>query len=318
MKPLITFGLPVYNSAAHEPLLHRALNSLLAQTCSGVEIVISDNGSQDRTGEICREYAREHSSIRYHRFSCNYGVVNNVRQVVRMAQGEYFTLAGDDDCWHPGFAERLVQRLEQTPDAVVAMCRVEQYTPAGELLDILGFQGIDCPENQSRLVLAMALLRKRGPSGKKVKNNLFVKGVFRSRIFKGIILGHRMPVVNNNERELLCEAALAGRFLYLDECLLHKNVWPRSFVKRNSSDPLVLQKRAQGWLRQTWLLTLRLGRSRILTVRDRLLMVPVLADHCLRMADLRCRRLAEAVLPAQLQQLIKAGLTCLRRLRGPG
>ena len=52
--PRVTVGVPVFNG---ESFIAEALDSLLSQTFSDFEIVISDNASTDRTEEICRAYA---------------------------------------------------------------------------------------------------------------------------------------------------------------------------------------------------------------------------------------------------------------------
>jgi len=52
--PRVTVAIPVYNG---DNYVHEALDSVLAQTFQDFEIVISDNGSTDRTEAICREYA---------------------------------------------------------------------------------------------------------------------------------------------------------------------------------------------------------------------------------------------------------------------
>ena len=49
--PRLTLGLPVYNG---ERFLAESLDALLAQTFTDFELIISDNGSTDRTGEIAR------------------------------------------------------------------------------------------------------------------------------------------------------------------------------------------------------------------------------------------------------------------------
>ena len=53
-SPLVTIGLPVYNS---ERYLEQSLDSLVNQTYRDFVLIISDNCSSDGTGEICRRYA---------------------------------------------------------------------------------------------------------------------------------------------------------------------------------------------------------------------------------------------------------------------
>jgi len=63
-KPRVSIGLPVYNG---EPFLREAIDSILAQTFTDFELIISDNASTDNTEEICRSYAAKDSRIRYYR-----------------------------------------------------------------------------------------------------------------------------------------------------------------------------------------------------------------------------------------------------------
>ena len=55
-NPQVSIGMPVYNG---DQYIREALDSLLAQTFTDFELIISDNASTDRTSEICREYARD-------------------------------------------------------------------------------------------------------------------------------------------------------------------------------------------------------------------------------------------------------------------
>jgi len=55
MAPLVTIGLPVFNS---ERYLRNSLDSLLGQTYTDFVLIISDNASEDATPVICDEYVR--------------------------------------------------------------------------------------------------------------------------------------------------------------------------------------------------------------------------------------------------------------------
>src|SRR6266853_631610 len=78
-RPIVSVGLPVYNGEAY---LRQVLESVLAQTFTEFELVISDNASTDGTEKICREYAAADPRIRWHRQARNRGVTWNFRQVV--------------------------------------------------------------------------------------------------------------------------------------------------------------------------------------------------------------------------------------------
>jgi glycosyltransferase involved in cell wall biosynthesis len=105
---LVSVGMPVYNG---EIFLSDALNSLLAQTHSNLDIIISDNCSSDRTGDICLDYAARDSRIRYTRQDQNNGATANFNYVLQQASGEYFMWAAHDDRWSTNYVELLHARI---------------------------------------------------------------------------------------------------------------------------------------------------------------------------------------------------------------
>ena len=62
--PVVSIGMPVRNGQKY---IREAIDSLLAQTFEDLELVICDNCSTDATEEICREYMRQDSRVRYFR-----------------------------------------------------------------------------------------------------------------------------------------------------------------------------------------------------------------------------------------------------------
>jgi len=102
--PRVSIGMPVYNG---EKYIREALDSLLAQTFTDYELIISDNASTDGTEAICREYVARDSRIRYVRQNQNRGALANYQFVLDEAVGEYFMWAAADDVWDVNFIERL-------------------------------------------------------------------------------------------------------------------------------------------------------------------------------------------------------------------
>ena len=116
--PKVSIGLPVYNG---EKYLEKTLKNLLGQSFSDIEIVISDDGSSDRTKKICEEYLRKDTRIRYFRQDNNLGMpVKNFRFVLDKAQGEYFMFASHDDIWDLKYIEELVSILDHNPSCSLA------------------------------------------------------------------------------------------------------------------------------------------------------------------------------------------------------
>jgi glycosyltransferase involved in cell wall biosynthesis len=119
--PRVTIGVPVFNG---ESFVAAALDSLLNQTFTDFEIVISDNASTDRTEQICRDYAARDPRIRYYRSDVNRGAAWNHNRVFDLARGEYFKWNSADDLCAPEFLARCVAALDQDSSGIMACSKV--------------------------------------------------------------------------------------------------------------------------------------------------------------------------------------------------
>ena len=108
--PSLSIGMPVYNSADTLP---NAINSLLTQSYSDFELIISDNCSDDATEAICRAFAGQDPRIRYFRQDQNLGMDHNFLFVLDQSRSEYFMWAGSDDIWSKNWLETLLSISQQ-------------------------------------------------------------------------------------------------------------------------------------------------------------------------------------------------------------
>jgi glycosyltransferase involved in cell wall biosynthesis len=115
--PSVSIGLPVYNATE---FLDETIRSILRQTYTDFELVISDNNSTDRTFEICRSYARRDRRIRLFQNKTNFGAAYNYNRVFELSRGRFFLWHAMDDLLHPEFLGVCVELLENNPSAVVA------------------------------------------------------------------------------------------------------------------------------------------------------------------------------------------------------
>jgi glycosyltransferase involved in cell wall biosynthesis len=115
--PVVTIGMPLYNG---EKYLESALRSILAQTYTNFELLISDNASTDSSAAIARRYAEADPRIRYSRNPKNLGAAPNYNRLIHLARGRYFRHAAHDDILAPTNIERCVAVLDAEPDVVLA------------------------------------------------------------------------------------------------------------------------------------------------------------------------------------------------------
>ncbi len=130
--PLLTIGMPVYNA---ERYLVETLESLLNQTFTDFELIISDNASTDRTEEICRKYAARDNRIRYSRNAKNMGAGWNFNHVYTLATGKYYKQAAHDDVCERTFFETCIRALEQDPSLTVAYTKARIVDKDGALIE---------------------------------------------------------------------------------------------------------------------------------------------------------------------------------------
>lgn len=120
-NPKISVIVPVYRA---ENYLYKCVDSLLTQTFTDFEILLVNDGSPDRSGEICDEYARKDGRVRV--FHKENGGVSSARQCgMDHAQGEYTIHADPDDWVEPEMLEELY-REAKVRDADMVIC--DYYT----------------------------------------------------------------------------------------------------------------------------------------------------------------------------------------------
>lgn len=108
MRPssaVVSLGLPVRNGEAR---IEQVVASVLRQDHDNIELVISDNASDDGTEEICRSLAQSDRRVMYHRQTENIGLNRNFAAVVQLSTGEYFRWVSDDDWLAPSYVSRCL------------------------------------------------------------------------------------------------------------------------------------------------------------------------------------------------------------------
>ncbi len=106
----ISMIIPVYNREAY---IQECIDSVLAQSYQNFEIVIVDDGSSDRTYEICKELATKEPRIRL--FSMGHCGVSAARnKAIDEASGEFLFFLDSDDVIYPSLLEALVSAMQQT------------------------------------------------------------------------------------------------------------------------------------------------------------------------------------------------------------
>ena len=92
-NPLVSILVPVYNV---EKYIATCLDSLLAQSYPNIEIVLIDDGSPDRSIEICQKYAKKFPNIHVYIYE-NAGISTTRNRALDHANGDYYMFVDSDD-----------------------------------------------------------------------------------------------------------------------------------------------------------------------------------------------------------------------------
>ena len=116
-NPAISIIVAVYKA---ENYLSRCVDNILNQDFTGFEVLLVDDGSPDRSGEICEEYARRDARVKV--FHKENGGVASARQYgIDRASGEYMIHADPDDWLEPGMLKILYEKAV-ADDADMVIC----------------------------------------------------------------------------------------------------------------------------------------------------------------------------------------------------
>lgn len=207
-NPQISFGLPVFNG---EKYLNEAIESILSQTFTDFELIISDNASTDRTGEICKEYASRDSRIRYHRNETNIGGARNQNLTIELGRGEYFHIGAHDDLLAPDLLARCVEVLENNSSVILCYSLLFTIDENGNTIGKLEPEVMATstkPDERFRDLL-------RGHSVD------FLYGLIRTDALRKTEL---QPPYPQSDSIFSCELALQGQFYKIPEYLYSRRI----------------------------------------------------------------------------------------------
>lgn len=121
--------MPVFNDVA---FIEESIKSLLSQSFTDFQLIISDDQSTDGSDQICKKYAELDDRVKYIRQPKNLGISKNMKFLLNQANTSYFMWAADDDLWDSSFLEKLVNTLEKNPSYLCAFSTFCHIDSAGD------------------------------------------------------------------------------------------------------------------------------------------------------------------------------------------
>lgn len=182
-SPLISVVIPVYNV---EKYIAQCLDSILSQTYHNLEILLTDDGSTDSSGNICDEYIRKDNRIKvFHQQ--NKGVSTARNNGIRNASGEYISFIDPDDFIDKDFYEYLLNQLYKS-DSDIVFCAFRKVNENGIPLTT--------KENTADTI-------KTYYKDEAVINCLRARNGFGMYVWNGLFKRNTVPLFN--EKILICE-----------------------------------------------------------------------------------------------------------------
>ena len=133
MKDLISIIVPVYNV---EKYLNRCIDSILLQTYNNIEILLIDDGSLDKSSQICDEYMKKDKRIKViHKKN---GGLSDARNAgIDIARGKYITFIDSDDSVEKDLVEYLY-KLVINFNTKMSICSHRVIFDEGKRIKVLG------------------------------------------------------------------------------------------------------------------------------------------------------------------------------------
>lgn len=128
MKPLISVVVPVYNV---EEFLNECLQSIVNQTYKNIEVILLDDGSTDKSLDICKKFEELDKRIKVIHKK-NSGAADSRNVGVQKASGEYITFVDSDDYIDQNMVALLYENMKRHT-AEISICnyqRVKENSPA--------------------------------------------------------------------------------------------------------------------------------------------------------------------------------------------
>lgn len=181
---MISVIIPIYNT---EKYLRRCIDSVLNSSYRNFEIILINDGSDDGSADICKEYLNRDSRIKYYEQK-NAGVSVARNRGIEESKGEWIVFVDSDDFISEDFLSTIAKEEYQNYDLLI-FDFVRLKKEEKEQLSVFPLLGICCYKKKDKIFLTEGVLN----SGQLVKNgNTGLRSSFAKAYKKSIICHYSM------------------------------------------------------------------------------------------------------------------------------
>lgn len=214
-KPLVSVGIPAYNRPES---LRKVLESILGQTYTNLEIIVSDDCSPNaEVRKVGEEYAARDSRVSFYPQATNLGMPRNFEFVLKKARAEYFMWAADDDVFVPQFIEKCIAELLIDPQTAAVGMEIN-YTNGDRIYDYfnlgLPFYNMNSHDVKDRIFYMLNYYH----------GDMIYSLYRKSALYKGDMPCTSLIPVTPIESPLFVFVSSKGLWRILDQVGLYKNI----------------------------------------------------------------------------------------------
>ena len=213
VHPLVSVNMVVYNG---EQYISEAIESILNQTYQNIELIIVNDGSQDKTKEII--FSFEDSRIKYYEHTINKGECAARNIALNFSNGKYIAVMDCDDISYSNRIENQIEFLEKYP----------QFGLVGSLADVIDENGqltdrIQSYSGNDKLTKIILFFR-----------NCFTHStiIFKRQLLNKVGINYNRPI--GVDYETIVKISRCAKIMNLNKVLIKTRHHPDSILKRDS------------------------------------------------------------------------------------
>ncbi|MFF2910886.1 glycosyltransferase family 2 protein [Paenibacillus sp. NPDC057934] len=219
MEYLISVVVPIYNV---ELYLNKCVESIMQQSYENIEIILVDDGSLDKSGDICDGYAKKDNRIKViHKEN---GGLSSARNAgIHMSTGNYICFIDSDDWINKEFIEKLFSKIiEYDADIVVCGFTYEYGEKSIENNFIGSQESLDRHEALENLF-----------NGNYLNMTVAWNKLYKKKLFDTI--QYEVGIINEDENIIHEILYKSSKVICIDKCLYHYRMRENSITQKTFS-----------------------------------------------------------------------------------
>ncbi len=214
-NPLISVIIPAYNV---ENYLDECIKSVVSQTYQNLEIILVDDGSPDRCGEMCDNWATKDSRIKViHKQNQGLGYARN--SGIDIATGDYIAFIDSDDYIDTNMYETLISKAIDT-DSDIVYCGFNKELSDGSFKDVIDFNEERIFEKDELINLSLAYIyNKNNISSSKLTMSVW-HSIYKRSVINTQFYSER-KIVSEDLHFQISAIHNSNRICFIPKCLYH-------------------------------------------------------------------------------------------------